>query len=89
MDNKKHIKSKPLMRIRDAAEHTGLSISFIYKLTARHLLPYYKRGKFLYFSRCEINKWLKENRINPPKKNDKNDDEPGGIIIEWIFSDFR
>ena len=73
-------KTKAVMRIRELSDLTGLSISFLYKCSK--ILPHYKRGKFLYYDRREILKWLKQNRINPPTKPGGTDDHPGSITIE-------
>lgn len=79
--NKTYDKAK-LMRIKDVVNLTTLSLSHLYKLTMRRDIPHMKRGKFLYFNRREILKWLKENRISPLTKPGDKDDNPGSITIE-------
>jgi len=45
------------------AAYTGLSKSYLYKLTSTGGIPCYKpQGKHIYFSKQEIDKWLLKNR---------------------------
>lgn len=56
--------SKPIMNIRQLHDHTGMSISYIYKLTSRGLIPHYKPGgKLIYFVQEEMDKWLLSKKI--------------------------
>lgn len=52
-----------IMNIKQLTSYLGITKSYIYKLTAKHQIPFYKRGKILYFDRDEINAWIKEYRI--------------------------
>jgi excisionase family DNA binding protein len=45
-----------------AQEVTGLARPTIYGLVAQSKIPCMKRGKKLYFSRQELNNWLKQGR---------------------------
>ena len=57
------IPSKEIMTVEDCALYTGLSTSYIYKLTHRKEIPFFKpMGKRLYFKRSEIEQWLLRNR---------------------------
>ena len=54
--------NKPVLSFEEAAEYTGLSKSYLYKLTARGEIPYSKpRGKMIYFSRKTLDEWLLQN----------------------------
>ncbi|WP_282016150.1 helix-turn-helix domain-containing protein [Marinifilum flexuosum] len=53
---------KDTMNINDLVEYTGISKSTIHKYTSAGTIPFYKKGKFLYFSRVEIEEWLQEKR---------------------------
>ena len=56
--------AKNVLNFEDVALLTGLSKSYLYKLTCSHEIPYYKpSGKQIYFDRNEVEKWLKQNRI--------------------------
>ena len=54
------------LTIDDAAVLTGMSKSHIYKLTCSKQIPFYRpSGKLIYFSRLELEGWLKQNRVTP------------------------
>ena len=45
------------------ATYTGLSKSYLYKLTSTGGIPCYKpQGKMVYFNKIEIDGWLLQNR---------------------------
>ena len=53
------------LTIDDVAVLTGMSKSHIYKLTCSKQIPFYRpSGKLIYFSRLELEGWLKQNRVN-------------------------
>ena len=55
--------AKNILTLEDVAEYTHLSKSYVYKLTSKGDIPYYKpNGKQLYFKRTEIDEWLLTNR---------------------------
>jgi excisionase family DNA binding protein len=55
--------NKTVMTIDEAAEYTGISRSYLYKLTAKGEIPFSKpRGKLLYFSREKLDQWLLSNQ---------------------------
>jgi predicted DNA-binding transcriptional regulator AlpA len=47
---------------------TKLAKSSVYQLTSMHLIPFYRRGKRLYFKHSEIVAWLTARRV---KTNDE------------------
>ena len=56
--------AKNVLGIDDMVALTGLSKSYIYKLTCRKEIPHYKpNGKLIYFDRQDIEGWMKQNRI--------------------------
>lgn len=56
-------KDKKVMTLDEVATYTGLSKSYLYKLTSTGAIPHYKpRSKMIYFERDEINDWLLQNR---------------------------
>ncbi|KWW44230.1 excisionase [Vibrio cholerae] len=58
-----NIRSLKVMTINECAQYTGLSVSYLYKLTHRKLIPFFKpMGKRLYFKRAEIDQWLMRNK---------------------------
>lgn len=57
--------AKSVLGIDDVVALTGLSKSYIYKLTCKKEMPYYKpNGKLIYFDRHEVEGWMKQNRVN-------------------------
>jgi excisionase family DNA binding protein len=56
--------TKEVLTFDEAATFTGLSKSYLYKLTAGKEVPHYKpTGKMCYFNRMELQAWLQKNRI--------------------------
>ena len=56
--------AKNVLDINDLVILTGLSKNYIYKLTCRNEIPYYKpNGKLVYFDRQEIENWMKQNKV--------------------------
>lgn len=57
--------AKTVLSLDEVVLLTGLSKSYIYKLTSNHKIPYYKpAGKQIFFDRVEIEAWLKRGRVN-------------------------
>ena len=57
--------TKEVLTVNELTEYSGLSKSYLYKLTMRQDIPHYKpSGKTIYFNRKEIDKWLQQNRIS-------------------------
>lgn len=57
--------AKNVLTLEDVALLTGLSKSYLYKLTCSKQIPYYRpNGKQIYFDRGEVEAWMKQNRIN-------------------------
>ena len=55
---------KPVLTFDEGCEFTGLSKSYMYKLTHRNKIPHFKpHGKNIYFSREELEKWLLQNPV--------------------------
>ena len=47
------------MNLMEAAAYLGLSPSYIYKLTHKHLIPHYKpTGKRVFFYKKELDEWI-------------------------------
>lgn len=55
--------TKEVLTAEEAARYMGMSMSYVYKLTNRGLIPFYKpTGKMVYFKRTELEEWLLANR---------------------------
>lgn len=54
---------KNVLNFEEVADYTGLSHSYLYKLTSACLIPHSKpNGKQVYFNKTEIDTWLLRNR---------------------------
>ena len=60
--------NKTVLTLNEAAEYTGLSKSYLYKLTSSGMIPHSKpNGKQVYFGKAELDAWLLRNEV---KTND-------------------
>lgn len=58
------LQKKNVLNFDEVAAYTGLSKSYLYKLTSLGSIPHYKpNGKNIFFQREEIENWLLSNRI--------------------------
>ena len=59
---------KKVLTFAEAAKYSGISKSYLYKLTSNGSVPHYKpNGKQIYFDRVELESWLLSNKV---KDND-------------------
>ena len=57
------LSKKNVLNINELSDYTGYSKSYIYKLTSRNAIPYFKpSGKSVFFDRMEIDVWLLKNK---------------------------
>ena len=57
------LRQQNVLSFNQASVHTGLSKSYLYKLTSGGGIPCYKpNGKHIYFNRTELDNWLLRNR---------------------------
>jgi excisionase family DNA binding protein len=71
---------KAVLNLEEAAEYLMLSVSYLYKLTSRKLIPHFKsRGKILSFDRLKLDDW---NRRNAVKTKDEVDSMAGSKLRE-------
>ncbi len=64
---------KATLTLEEASTYTGISKSYLYKLTSTGRVPHFKpEGKTIYFDRVELDGWLKRNRV---KTNDEIEQE--------------
>jgi len=51
------------MNFENACKYLSISKSYLYKLTWKKKIPFYKpNGKKIYFEKSELNQWLLKNR---------------------------
>ena len=60
--------SEDLVNIKQVAAILSLSVTTIYGLVSRKDIPSMKKGKRLYFSKKEINDWIKAGKRNTLKE---------------------
>ena len=54
---------KSVLTFGDTVMYTGISRSYLYKLTSTRRIPHYKpNGKMIYFNREELDQWLQRNQ---------------------------
>ena len=73
------LSKKNVLNINELSDYTGYSKSYVYKLTSRNSIPYFKpSGKSISFDRVEIDTWLLKNKHLQVK-------EDGGVVgKEWM-----
>lgn len=54
---------KDSLTIEECAMFTGYTVQTLYSFTSKREIPHYKRGNYLYFSKQEVEKWLKSNPV--------------------------
>lgn len=60
---------KTVLNFDEVAAYTGLSKSYLYKLTSSGGIPCYKpQGKHIFFNKKEIDHWLMQNKKTTNKK---------------------
>ena len=67
-------REKPHMSLDEASEYTGYAKATLYSMTCRKQIPYYKRGRILYFSVTELDNWILD-KNNRQKTNDEIENE--------------
>ncbi len=63
------LSQKTVLNFDEAASYTGLSKSYLYKLTSAAQIPHFKpQGKHIYFNKTEVDQWLQRNPTKPSNK---------------------
>jgi excisionase family DNA binding protein len=52
-----------ILFVNSLAEYLDLKVPTIYAMTSKREIPFYKKGKKLYFKKSEIEKWLETGRV--------------------------
>jgi excisionase family DNA binding protein len=64
------VSNKTVMTLQDVATYTGLSISYLYKLTMTGILPHSKpNGKQIYVSKADLDAWLLSKSVRSDETN--------------------
>jgi excisionase family DNA binding protein len=65
------LSQKTVLNFDETASYTGLSKSYLYKLTSAAQIPHFKpQGKHIYFNKVEIDQWLQRNPTKPTNQID-------------------
>jgi excisionase family DNA binding protein len=57
---------KVFLSIEEVEIYTGLSKSYLYKLTSQKKIPHSKpHGKVIFFERLRLDEWLRRNQVEP------------------------
>lgn len=65
------METKNVLTFTEACEFTGLSKSYMYRLTSTRQIPHFKpRAKLVYFERKELEDWLLQNRVTPIQESE-------------------
>ena len=63
--------AKTVLTMEEAALFTGLTKAYLYELTWRKAIPFYKpNGRRIYFNRAELEAWLMQNRVQTADEAD-------------------
>ena len=63
---------KATLTLVEASHYSGISKSYLYKLTSGGIIPHYKpEGKIIYFDRLELDAWLKRNRVQTVEEREQ------------------
>lgn len=66
------IAGKEVLTLNEVSLYTGLSKSYLHKLTASKQIPHFKPfGKIVFFNRDEIIDWLQQRRVETSKELDQ------------------
>ena len=61
---KKCYLNKKVLTLQEAHEYTGLSTSYLYRLTSTNQIAHFKpSGKLIFFEKEELENWLMQNRV--------------------------
>lgn len=73
------LSQKTVLTFDEVVRFTGLSKSYLYKLTSTNRIPHYKpHGKQIYFERQQVETWLLK---NPIKTNQEIEQEATNFVV--------
>lgn len=71
------LSAKSVFTVDEAVLFTGISKTYMYKLTSKKLIPYYRGdgGKLIYFDKTELENWMKATRVKTVSEIETDADE--------------
>ena len=70
---------KDVLTLQEACIYTGISKTYMYRLTSTRQIPFSKSRKFIYFDRARLDEWLLD---NPLKTKSEIEDKALSYIIK-------
>lgn len=67
--------SGEVLNFEQCLKVTGFSKGLLYRMTSCREIPHYKRGKFVFFKRSEVENWLLSNRVKTKEEIRKEVDQ--------------
>jgi len=68
--------NKKFISVNEASTYTGLSKSYLYKLTSSRSIAFFKpAGKLVFFDIDDLDSWISKNRIAPSAEVNEKADE--------------
>lgn len=66
------IEKRQMLTSSEAAEYLGIKRSYLYKMTMRKVIPYFKPGgKMAFFAKEDLDRWLTSARISSQTEIDE------------------
>ena len=59
---------KEILSVQEMQDEFGITRHSLYKLTSNQKIPYYKKGRRLFFKRGEVIAWIEDGRVEPLDK---------------------
>jgi len=74
------LSNKTVLTFDEACDYTGISRSYLYKLTSAGQIPFSKpNGKIIFFSKSKLDTWMLRNKR---KSNDEIEDEANDYTLK-------
>lgn len=77
------LSQKTVLNFDEVASYTGLSKSYLYKLTSAAQIPHFKpQGKHIYFNKIEVDQWLQRNPTRPVNESELEEQTANYITLK-------
>lgn len=64
--------AKKVLNVDDVVTLTGMTKAYIYTLTSKRELPFYKpNGRLIFFNRDEIEAWMMRGKVTPDSETEE------------------
>jgi len=55
--------AKEILNVAEAAKFLDLEVGYLYQLTSKREIPYYRPGRKIYFKKSELEAWITSKRM--------------------------